>query len=138
MADSRAFIGFDFDDDEIWQDVIIGQANRDCPTALMCQSRSSKTAPLQAAWVRLIKANLASTNISVVLVERYTATATGAAKEILAGSNLDVPVFGVYVDGAGVSSPPHAGLNRERALAWIGALAAAEAIQRMMPAGKNA
>ncbi len=50
---------------------------------------------------------------------------------------LNVPVFGVYVDGAGTSSTLPAGLQRNRTTAWKWDLIAA-AVRQMMGEGKNA
>lgn len=50
---------------------------------------------------------------------------------------VDVPVFGVYVDGAGTNSTLPAGLQRNRTMAWRWDLIAA-AVRQMMGEGKNA
>jgi len=65
------------------------------------------------------------------------ATATGVASEIAMAKELNVPVFGVYVDGAGTSSTLPAGLQRNRTMAWKWDLIAA-AVRQMMGEGKNA
>jgi hypothetical protein len=53
------------------------------------------------------------------------------------GAAVDVPVFGVYVDGAGTTSTLPNGLQRNRTIAWDWKLIAA-AVRQMMGEGKNA
>ncbi len=50
---------------------------------------------------------------------------------------VNVPVFGVYVDGAGTASTLPNGLQRNRTMAWDWNLIAA-AVKQMMGEGKNA
>lgn len=85
----------------------------------------------------LIKQKMASTNMCIVLVGRSMATATGVDKEIAMAKGLSVPVFGVYVDGAGTTSTLPAGLQRNRTMAWNWKLIA-DAVTQVMGEGKNA
>lgn len=64
-------------------------------------------------------------------------TATGVAKEIAMAEALDVPVFGVYVDGVDTSSTLASRLQRNRIVAWSWPTSAA-AVEQMMGEGKNA
>ena len=91
----------------------------------------------QGLWEKLIRSKMASTNMCIVLVGRFTATATGVVTEIAMAKDLDVPIFGVYVDGAGPSTALPAGLQRNRTMAWNWRLIAA-AVNQMMGEGKNA
>jgi hypothetical protein len=54
----------------------------------------------------------------IVLVGRFMASATGVAKEIVMAKEQDVPVFGVYVDGANIFSTLPFGLARNRTVPW--------------------
>jgi hypothetical protein len=85
----------------------------------------------------LIQAKIARCNLLIVLVGRSMGSATGVAKEIAMAGEKDVPVFGVYVDGAGTSSTLPAGLPRNRTIAWTWP-GIASAIDQMMGEGKNA
>ncbi len=72
----------------------------------------------------------------IVLSGKTMASATGVAKEIAMAKEQDVPVFGVYVDGANSSSNLPTGLQRNRTIAWDwGKIASA--IDQMMGEGKN-
>ncbi|MEO9249128.1 TIR domain-containing protein [Citricoccus nitrophenolicus] len=137
MTDPRAFTSFDFDHDETSKTLFVGQAKSDSPTPFTVHDWSSKTALPQAEWERLIKAKMASTNMCIVLVGRFMATATGVVKEIAMAKELEVPVFGVYVDGAGTSSALPAGLQRNRTIGWKWDLVGAT-VEQMMGEGKNA
>ena len=79
---------------------------------------------------------MASTNMCIVLVGKFMSTATGVAKEIAMAKELDVPVFGVYVAGAGSTSTLPTGLARNRTIAWNWKSIAA-AVEQMMSEGKN-
>lgn len=137
MADPRAFVSFDFDNNQIEKTLFAGQAKKDSPTPFTVHDWSSKTSLPQSQWENLIKTKMASTNMCIVLVGKYMATATGVAKEIAMAKDLRVPVFGVYVGGAGISSVLPVGLQRNRTMAWRWDLIAA-AVNQMMGEGKNA
>ncbi len=136
MADPRAFVSFDFDHNATDKILFAGQAKSDSPTPFTVHDWSSKTELPEAEWEKLIKQKMASTNMCIVLVGRSMATATGVTKEITMAKELSVPVFGVYVDGAGTSSTIPAGLQRNRTVAWEWKLIAA-AVKQMMGEGKN-
>lgn len=137
MADPRAFVSFDYDNNVTQKVLFAGQAKSDSPTPFTVHDWSSKTQLPQAQWEKLIKEKMASTNMCIVLVGKSMGSATGVAKEIAMAKELNVPVFGVYVDGAGTSSTLPAGLQRNRTMTWDWKLIAA-AVKQMMGEGKNA
>jgi hypothetical protein len=118
MAEPRAFLSFDFDNDASAKILFAGQAKTDSPTTFNCEDWSSKTALPQAEWEALIKKKIGNCHMLIVLVGKNMATATGVAKEIQMAKDLDVPVFGVYVNGGGTSSTLPAGLPRNSVVAW--------------------
>lgn len=137
MPDPRAFVSFDFDHDETSKILFVGQAKSDSPTPFTIHDWSSKTALPQSEWEDMIRVRMSRTNMCIVLVGRFMTTASGVVKEIAMAKALDVPVFGVYVDGAGTSSALPVGLQRNRAIIWRWNDIAA-AVQQMMGEGKNA
>ncbi|MFJ8953476.1 TIR domain-containing protein [Streptomyces sp. NPDC102381] len=137
MADPRAFLSFDFDHNELQRRLFAGQARSDSPTPFTAQDWSSKTVLPQSQWEALIRTKISHTNMCIVLVGQHMASATGVAKEIAMAKGLRVPVFGVYVDGAGSTSTLPVGLQRNRTMAWKWSQIAA-AVQQMMGEGKNA
>lgn len=137
MAEPRAFVSFDFDHNLTEKNLFAGQAKTDSPTPFTVEDWSSKDSLPQAEWEKLIKAKLARTNMCIVLVGKYMATAGGVAKEIAMAKSLAVPVFGVYVGGASAYSTLPNGLARNRTIDWKWSLIAS-AVNQMMGEGKNA
>jgi hypothetical protein len=137
MPTPRAFLSFDFDHDLTSKVLFAGQADSKSPTSFTIEDWSSKTALPQAVWEQLIKDKIAHTHMLIVLVGRSMASASGVAKEIAMANELNVPVFGVYVDDASTTSTLPTGLPRTRVVAWTWANVGA-AITQMMGEGKNA
>jgi CHASE2 domain-containing sensor protein len=135
MADPRAFISFDFDHNLTQKNLFVGQS-KNSSTPFSIEDWSSKSSLPQAEWEKLIKGKINKCNMLIVLVGKTMASATGAAKEISMAKDQDVPVFGVYVDGADSSSNLPSGLQRNRTIAWDWDKIAA-AIDQMMSEGKN-
>ena len=75
-------------------------------------------------------------NMQIVLVGKTMASASGVVKEIKMAKDQDVPLFGVYVDGANTTSNLPSGLARNRTIKWDWDDIAA-AVDQMMGEGKN-
>jgi Thoeris protein ThsB, TIR-like domain len=137
VPDPRAFVSFDFDHDETARNLFAGQAKKDSPTPFVVQDWSSRRRLPQATWEAQMRKRIAATNMCIVLVGTSVATATGVAKEIAMAKGNDVPVFGVYMNGAGSNSTLPAGLARSRTVAWRWPGIAAW-VDQAMTEGKNA
>jgi len=135
MADPRAFISFDYDHNSTDKVLFAGQA-KNSRTPFSIQDWSSKSPLPQAQWEALIKEKINKCNFLVVLVGKSMSSASGVVKEIKMAKDQNVPVFGVYVDGAGTASTLPDGLQRNRTIAWDWAKIA-DAIDQMMGEGKN-
>src|SRR5258708_39432901 len=136
MAKPRAFISFDFDNNENEKNLFVGQGkNPECHWEIA--EWSSKEALAQSKWEESIKDKVSRCNMAIVLVGKRMVSATGVAKEIKMAKQQDVPVFGVYVDGANTQSTLPEGLARNRTIAWTWPNVAA-AVKQMMKEGKNA
>ena len=135
MADPRAFISFDFDNDATQRTLFVGQA-KNSSTPFNIQDWSSKNILPQALWEKLLSEKIAKCNMLIVLAGKKTATATGVVKEITMAVKANVPVFGVYVDGAGAASMLPNGLQRNRTIGWNWDKIA-NAVEQMMTEGKN-
>ena len=72
----------------------------------------------------------------IVLSGRTMASAIGVSKEIKMAHEQNIPVFGVYVDGANTSSNLPSGLQRNRTISWEWDKIAS-AINQVMSEGKN-
>lgn len=135
MADPRAFISFDFDHDETEKVLFVGQS-KNSKTPFSIADWSSKSSLPQSQWEVLIKEKINKCNLLIVLSGKTMASATGVSKEITMAKDQDVPVFGVYVDGANSSSNLPTGLARNRTISWNWE-SIANAIDQMMGEGKN-
>lgn len=135
MADPRAFISFDFDHDETEKTLFVGQS-KNSKTPFSIEDWSSKSSLPQAQWEALIKGKINKCNMLIVLSGQTMASASGVSKEIAMAKDQDVPVFGVYVDGANSSSNLPTGLARNRTISWNWDNIA-NAINQMMGEGKN-
>jgi hypothetical protein len=135
MADPRAFVSFDYDHDDTQKVLFLGQA-KNSKTPFSIQDWSAKSSMAQSKWEAIVKEKINKCNMVIVLSGKTMASATGVAKEIAMAKEQDVPVFGVYVDGANSSSNLPTGLQRNRTIAWDwGKIASA--IDQMMGEGKN-
>lgn len=137
MADPRAFLSFDFDHNETSRNLFAGQAKTDSPTPFVVEDWSSKTELPEEEWQDLISKKIGNCHMLIVLVGRSMGSAYGVAAEIAMAKDKNVPVFGVYVDGANTSSTLPSGLARNRVIGWNWENIAA-AIDQMMTEGKNA
>ena len=132
----RAFISFDFDNNESAKHLFVGQS-RNSQTPFDISDWSSKEALPQRTWEDTIRAKINRTNMVIVLVGKNMGTAIGVAKEIAMAKAQNVPVFGVYVGGADANSTLPVGLTRGQVISWNWDTIAA-AIRQMMGEGKNA
>ncbi|WP_121357753.1 TIR domain-containing protein [Flavisolibacter nicotianae] len=135
MADPRAFISFDYDNNSGEKLYFAGQA-KNSRTPFNIADWSSKTHLPQKEWEELIKAKINKCNLLIVLVGKKTSTATGVIKEIEFAKSQDVPVFGVYVGGADTNTSLPTGLQRNRTIEWNWEKIA-NAIDQVMKEGKN-
>lgn len=135
MANPRAFISFDFDHNETEKVLFVGQS-KNSKTPFKIEDWSSKSSLPQKEWEKIIKDKINNCNMLIVLSGKTMASATGVAKEIKMATDQNVPVFGVYIDGANTSSNLPTGLRRGRTIAWKWDTIAKE-IDQMMGEGKN-
>jgi len=135
MADPRAFISFDYDHNITQKNLFIGQA-RNSKTPFSIQDWSAKEAMPQNEWEDTVETKINKCNMVIILVGRYMASAVGVKKEIAMAKEQDVPIFGVYVDGADTNSNLPEGLARSRVVSWDWDKIA-DKIDEMMEQGKN-
>lgn len=135
MADPRAFISFDFDHDETEKVLFVGQG-KNSKTPFTMQDWSAKSSMAQSKWEAIVKEKINKCNMVIVLSGKTMASATGVAKEIAMAKDQDVPIFGVYINGANTSSNLPKGLQRNRTIAWKWDKIS-DAIDQMMTEGKN-
>lgn len=135
MGNPRAFISFDFDNNSAHRLLFVGQS-KNSRTPFNIEDWSSKKALPQREWEKLIEDKVNKCNLLIVLVGRKTHTAIGVKKEIDFARSQKVPLFGVYVDGAGSATKLPDGLARSRTVPWDWEKIA-HAVKQMMKEGKN-
>jgi hypothetical protein len=135
MANPRAFISFDFDNNSVEKMLFTGQA-KNSRTPFNIEDWSSKTSLPQKQWEALIEEKINKCNMLIVLVGKKTYTATGVLKEIAFAKSQNIPIFGVYVDEANTTTDLPVGLQRNRTIDWDWTKIA-NAIDQVMKEGKN-
>ena len=135
MADPRAFVSFDFDNNLTSKNLFVGQI-KNSRTPFSAEDWSVSEALPQAEWEKKLKEKINKCHLMIVLVGRSMGSAAGVAKEIGFAKDQDVPFFGVYVDGAITSSTLPTSLARNQTIAWDWEKIAA-AVDQMMGEGKN-
>lgn len=135
MTNPRAFISFDYDHNSTSKVLFAGQAKYS-KTPFNIEDWSSKSSLPQNQWERLIEAKINQCNMLIVLVGKFMASASGVDKEVEFAKNNNIPVFGVYVDGANSTNTLPDGLQRNRTIAWEWDRIAS-AVDQMMKEGKN-
>ena len=135
MANPRAFISFDFDNNLTEKNLFVGQA-KNSRTPFNIEDWSSKESLPQKEWEDLIKSKINKCDMLIVLVGKKTYTATGVVKEISFAKTQDVPIFGIYVGGADDTTTLPTGLQRNRTINWDWEDIADE-IDKVMKEGKN-
>jgi len=135
MPDPRAFISFDYDHNINEKNLFVGQS-KNSKTPFNIQDWSAKSDMPQNKWEKIVEEKIKKCNILIVLSGRYVASATGVNKEIAMAKKNNIPVFGVFVDGANSKSNLPNGLQRNRTISWEWD-AIAKAIKQVMKEGKN-
>lgn len=132
----RTFISFDYDHNVLEKQFFVGQA-KNSKTPFTISDWSAKSYMPQNEWEEIVEDKINKCNILIVLVGRTMASAIGVKKEIQMAKDNNVPVFGVYVDGANTSSNLPDGLARSKTISWEWDKIA-YSISQAMKEGKNA
>lgn len=114
MTKKRVFISFDFDNDRVLRDFMLGQAKLpDSPFEVI--DHSLKEAAAERNWEAKARAAIARSNVVIVMVGSATHRARGVLKEIAMARAAGVQVVQVigYKDGDYTSVP-----NAGRLYAW--------------------
>jgi CTP synthase (UTP-ammonia lyase) len=135
MANPRAFISFDFDNNSTEKLLFAGQA-KNSRTPFNIEDWSSKTHLPQKQWEALIESKVKKCNMLIVLVGTKSHKATGVLIEIQFAKENKVPIFGVYVGKADTTTTLPEGLARSRTIAWDWQKIA-DKIDQCMEEGKN-
>ncbi len=110
MAKTRVFVSFDFDNDKVLKDFIIGQAKlADSPFEVV--DVSLKEAAPEKDWEKKAREAIARADKFLVMLGPKTAEASGVLKEVDMATDLGKPKFQVvgYKDGSSDWAVPNGG-----------------------------
>ncbi|ARN75304.1 TIR domain-containing protein [Oceanicoccus sagamiensis] len=100
MAAVKIFVSFDIENDEVEKQLFEGGMIQSCLTLkLLAWSAPSSIKP--SRWQAIVKDKINLCQLLIVLSGKHMATATNVSQEIAMARALSVPVFGVYISGAG-------------------------------------
>jgi len=111
----RLFVSFDFDNDRVLKDFVIGQSRLlDSPFNVV--DLSLKEAAPEPTWEAKARVAISRSDVVMVILGSHTARAQGVAKEIAMAKELNKPIFQMigYKDGTSDWAVPDAG----RVYAW--------------------
>jgi hypothetical protein len=114
VSKRKVFVSFDFDNDRVLKDFIIGQARlADSPFEVI--DHSLKEAAPEADWPKKARAAIKRSEMVVVMVGKQTHRAQGVLKEVAMAREEGVPIVQVigYKDGQYTAVP-----NAGRLYAW--------------------
>ena len=100
MAKKRVFISFDFDNDKVLKDFIVGQArNADAPFEIV--DTSLKEAAPMKTWEDKARAAIKRSDLVLVMVGQNTYRAPGVLKEVKMAREEQKPIVQIigYKDG---------------------------------------
>jgi len=110
MAKKRVFVSFDFDNDKILKDFIIGQAkNEDSPFDV--SDYSLKEAAPEKDWIEKATAAISRAEVFMVMLGPKTQNAHGVLKEVKIAKELNKKRFQIigYTTGTASWAVPDAG-----------------------------
>jgi len=100
MAKKSIFVSFDFDNDRVLKEFIIGQARLpDLPFEVI--DHSLKEAAPESGWETKARSAIKRSEIVLVMVGRYTHRASGVLKEVKMAREEGIPIVQIigYRDG---------------------------------------
>lgn len=117
MSNPRAFISFDYDNNMHCKTLFVGQS-KNSKVPFNIEDWSAKLSMPQNKWESIVEEKIKKTHMVIVLVGKNLETATGVKKEIQMALKNNIPILGVYVDGATSVSYLPPGLLRKNVVKW--------------------
>lgn len=114
MAKKRVFVSFDFDNDKVLKDFIIGQSRLNDSPFEVIDTSLKEAAPMKT-WEDKARAAIKRSDLVIAMVGPQTHKAPGVLKEVAMARDEDIPIVQVigYKDG-NYTAVPDAG----RLYAW--------------------
>ncbi len=117
MAAVKVFVSFDVENDEVEKQLFEGVVVNS-GLALAVAGWSAKSTMKAQRWDRIVKDKIDACQLLIVLSGRRMVAAKNVSKEIAMARELSIPVFGIYVNGAGRDSFLPEGLALSRTVDW--------------------
>lgn len=110
MAKKRVFVSFDFDNDKVLKDFIIGQSKLDDSPFEVIDNSLKEAAP-EKNWLEKARAAIARSDVFVIMLGPKTRTASGVLKELEVAIELEKEKFQIigYKDGSSDWAVPDGG-----------------------------
>jgi len=114
MAKKRVFVSFDFDNDKVLKDFIIGQSRLNDSPFEVIDTSLKEAAPMKT-WEDKARAAIKRSDLVIVMVGPQTHRAPGVLKEVAMARDEDISIVQVigYKDGNYTAVP-----NAGRLYAW--------------------
>ena len=114
MAKKKVFVSFDFDNDKVLKDFIIGQARLEDSPFEVIDTSLKEAAPMKT-WEDKARASIKRSDIVVVMVGPKTHSAAGVLKEVAIAREEKISIVQVigYKDGNYTAVP-----NSGRLYSW--------------------
>lgn len=114
MAKKRVFVSFDFDNDKVLKDFIIGQSKLNDSPFEVIDTSLKEAAPMKT-WEEKARAAIKRSDLVIVMVGPQTHKAPGVLKEVAMAREEDISIVQVigYKDGNYTAVP-----NAGRLYAW--------------------
>ena len=110
MAKIKVFISFDFDNDKILKEFIVGQAkNSDSPFEV--SDHSLKEAAPETEWLDRARRAIGRADVFIIMLGPKTKTASGVLKELKVAIEKETPKFQIigYTNGSSDLAVPGGG-----------------------------
>ena len=117
MKAVKVFVSFDVDNDEVEKQLFEGVIFNSS-LSLVVAGWSARSSMKPERWDTIVSNKIEQCQVLVVLAGRQAARASNISKEIAMARELAVPVFGIYVNGAGRGTNLPTGLAISRTLLW--------------------
>ena len=110
MTKKKVFVSFDFDNDKVLKEFLIGQAKlEDSPFEVA--DHSFKEADPERNWLEKATAAIRRADVFIIMLGRTTKTASGVLKEVKVANKLNKSKFQIigYTDGSADWVVPNGG-----------------------------
>ena len=117
MAKKRVFVSFDFDNDKVLKDFIIGQA-RLADSPFEVADHSLKESQPERDWERKARQAISRAEVFIVMLGPKTRRASGVLKEVKMANDLEKKRFQIIGYSTGTSVWAVAGAGRTYSWNW--------------------